>query len=71
MAVHQAYQADLLRDLDEGQGMGPNAIKELRQATDLSLCATRDSPRYRPLNGSHGGNGEALLVEHLRHQGEG
>lgn len=42
MAVLQAYQADLLRDLDKGQGVGPNAIKELRRATDLSLHATKE-----------------------------
>jgi len=32
MAILQAFQADLLRDLDEGEGVGTSAIKEL-QAT--------------------------------------
>lgn len=26
MSVLQAYQADLLRDLDEGEGVGPDAV---------------------------------------------
>lgn len=42
MPLLQAYQADLLGDLDEGGGIGPDAITELRQATDLSLSATKE-----------------------------
>lgn len=30
---HSAYQADLLRDLDEGKGVSPDALRELRPAT--------------------------------------
>lgn len=47
MAAGQAgaclYQADLLRDLDEGEGVGPDAIKQLRWATDLSHRATKET----------------------------
>ncbi len=39
MSLLQAYQAELLADLDEGEGIGPNTVCELRQATDLSVRA--------------------------------
>lgn len=35
IAILQAHQTDLLRHLDEGEGVGPDAINEL--TTDLSL----------------------------------
>lgn len=38
MVILQAYQADLLRDLDEGEGVGTSAIKEL-QATKETVRA--------------------------------
>lgn len=34
-AILQEYQADLLRDLDKGKGVGSDAIKEFHWATDL------------------------------------
>ncbi len=37
MSLLQAYQAELLANLDEGEGIGPNAVCELSRATDLSL----------------------------------
>ncbi len=39
MSLLQAYQAELLPDLDECEGIGPNGVYELRRATDLSLRA--------------------------------
>lgn len=44
MSIMQACQPDQLRDLDEGEGegVGPNDIKELHRATDLSLRATQE-----------------------------
>ena len=45
MAVLQAYQAELLKDLDEGEGITPEAVKELRRATDLALRATKHTAR--------------------------
>ncbi len=33
MAVLQAYQADLQKDLDNGQGLSPDAVAELRRTT--------------------------------------
>ncbi|XDV17755.1 hypothetical protein PO909_023574 [Leuciscus waleckii] len=41
MAVLQAYQADLLGDLDQGTGLSPEAVAELRRTTDLALRATK------------------------------
>ncbi len=47
MSLLQAYQADLLADLDEGEGIGPTQFTdcELRRATDLSLRATKETTR--------------------------
>ncbi len=41
MAILQAYQADVLKEMDEGTGLTPEAVKELRRATDLALRATK------------------------------
>ncbi len=41
MAILQAYQADFLKEMDEGTGLTPEAVKELRRATDLALRATK------------------------------
>ncbi len=41
IVVFQAYQAELLKELDVGEGITPEAVKELRQATDLVLRATK------------------------------
>ncbi len=41
MAILQAYQAEVLKEMDEGDGMTPEAVKELRRATDLGLRATK------------------------------
>ncbi len=43
MAVLQAYQADLLKDLDQGRGLPPEAVEELRRTTDLDLSATKQT----------------------------
>ncbi|KAL0151682.1 hypothetical protein M9458_053083 [Cirrhinus mrigala] len=43
MAVLQAYQADLLKDLDKGQGFSPDEVAELRHTTDLALRATKQA----------------------------
>ncbi len=43
MAVLQAYQADLLMDLDNGQGLSPDEVAELRRTTDLALRATKQA----------------------------
>lgn len=39
MSAHHgqsAYQADLLRDLDEGQGVSPDALRELRLTKEMA-----------------------------------
>ncbi len=44
MAVLQAYQGDLLKDRkDNGQGLSPNEVAELRRTTDLALRATKQA----------------------------
>ncbi len=45
MAILQAYQADVLKEMDEGTGLTPEALKELRIATDLALRATKHTAR--------------------------
>ncbi len=42
MLLLQAYQAELLADLDEGRGIGPNAVCELAQ---LSLRAAKETAK--------------------------
>ncbi len=45
MAILQAYQADVLKEMDEGTGLTPEAVKELCRATDLALRATKHTAR--------------------------
>ncbi len=45
MAVLQAYQADLLKEMDKGEEIKNDDITELRRATDLSLRATKEIVR--------------------------
>ncbi len=45
MSVLQAYQADLLKEMDKGEEIKNDDIAELRQATDLSLRATKETAR--------------------------
>ncbi len=43
MVVLQANQADLLKDLDNGQGLSPDEVAELRHTTDLAHRATNQA----------------------------
>lgn len=43
MAVLQAYQEDLLKDLDQGQGLSPEVVTELNRTTVLTLRATKQT----------------------------
>ena len=45
MSILQAYQADLLRDMDDCEEVSADAIRELRRATDLSLRATKETAK--------------------------
>ncbi len=45
MAVLHAYQADLLKELDEGEELKSDDIAELRRTADLSLCGTKETAR--------------------------
>ncbi len=49
MAILQAYQADVLKEMDEGTGLTPEAVKELRRVTDLALRATKHTRLLPPL----------------------
>ncbi len=53
MAILQAYQADVLKE-SEGTGLTPEAVKDLRRATDLALRATKHTTRAvgHPMAGS-------------------
>ncbi len=43
MSLLQAYQAELLIELDEGEGFNPSSVCELHRATDLSLRAAKET----------------------------
>ncbi len=45
MSVLQAYQADLLKELDEGEQVSSNDIVELSRTADLALRATKETVR--------------------------
>ncbi len=45
MAGLQAYQADLLKDMDEGEHIKNYDVAELRRATDLSRRASKETAR--------------------------
>ncbi len=64
MGVLQTYQAELLKELDEGEGLTPEAVKELRRATDLALKATKHTGRAV-------GRSMAALAHSHRHQRKG
>lgn len=51
MAVWQAYQADLLKDLGTGGSISHEAFSELRQTTDLPL--QENGPCHRLFYGCH------------------
>ncbi|KAK3523851.1 hypothetical protein QTP70_010462 [Hemibagrus guttatus] len=60
MAVLQANQADLLRELDCGKVLSPDAVSELRRATDPALRATKQTAHAI-------GHSMAVLVATERH----
>lgn len=60
MGMLQTYQADLLGNLDEGGGIGLDAVNKLRWATDLSLHATKETARSI-------GRAMSALVATVRH----
>ncbi len=45
MAILKAYQADVLKEMDERTGLTPEAMKELRRATNLALRGTKHTAR--------------------------
>ncbi len=51
MAILQAYQADVLKEMDEDDGLTSEVDKELRKATDLALRAATIAPPTTPQAG--------------------
>lgn len=47
MAVLQAYQADLLKDLNEGKGLSPEAVTDKSKNLALLICAPPPSRSRR------------------------
>ncbi len=45
MSVSQAYKADLLKELDEGEQVKSDDIVELRRTADFALHATKETAR--------------------------
>ncbi|KAJ8009614.1 hypothetical protein DPEC_G00090730 [Dallia pectoralis] len=45
MSILQAYQAELLSDGAQGETVSPDEVRELRQAADLSLRATKETAK--------------------------
>ncbi len=72
MAILQAYQADVLKEMDEGTGLTPEAVKELRRATDLALRATKHTTRAVGRSiGGFGGRRTPSVAQPDRDSGEG
>lgn len=51
IVVLQAYQADLLKDLDSGEGIDPQLVRELCQGMDLAYGPTKQTAHTSPFNG--------------------
>ena len=67
MVVLQAYQTDLLRDLDRGEGLFPDQVAELRRTTGLSPGYQAGCLFHAQDYGGHGGSGETSVDEPGRH----
>ncbi len=64
IAVLQAYQADLLKDLDDGQGLSPDEVAELRRNHGFGPpCHQAGCHCYGQVHGGYGGNGKASVGE--------
>ncbi len=70
MAVQQAYQADLLKELDEGEQISLSRRTEENRWFS-SPRHQGDCPCHWVVHGSAGGGGEALMVDSVRHEREG
>lgn len=53
----------MLKELDKGEGLTPEAVKELRQATDLALRATKHTKHHE---GPRRSSGKHLKFVHAR-----
>lgn len=70
MAVLQTYQADLLKDLNNGQGLSPEAVSKLRRTMDLSLRATKQTAAAIDCSIKAEEVSEAFLAQSLGDQGK-
>lgn len=57
----QAYQADLLRDLDEGERMGPDAINEFHRVIICAVLVSLGHQGDGQSPGGHEGEGKKRL----------
>ncbi len=46
MAILHASHAEVLKDMDDGGGVTPEAVKEIRRAADLALRATKHTVKH-------------------------
>lgn len=53
-------------NLDQNEGLFPEAVAELHIVTDLALSATKQAAFNQPI---HGGDGEAFVAQSVRHLG--
>ncbi len=68
----QAYQADLLKDLDEDKGLSPEAVEELRAPQHRSGSPHHQADRrcHSSFNDGNGGYGEAPVGQPRSHREE-
>lgn len=59
MALMQAYQADILKDLDK---CPLDDIMELHKATDFYLCVTKETARAIGCSDNYGSHGETSVA---------
>ncbi len=71
MAILQAYQAEVLKEMDEGDGVTPEAVTELRRATGLTLRATKHTVDGWTQYDRFGGNWAPPVAESYRDQEKG
>ncbi len=69
MSVLLAYQADLLKELNEREQVSSDDIAKLRRTADLSLRATKETARAIGRS-IYGGSGETSVADPVRYEGK-
>lgn len=62
MVELQTYQNDLLKELDTGQGLRPDTVKNFAEPQSF-LFGLPNSPLHLPFYGSHRSYGEGPVAE--------